>query len=53
MKERAPCTIYIVRHGETDWNANKIIQGWSESNLAEEGKQQAKELAVELGLANF
>jgi len=24
------CTLYVVRHGETDWNKRGIIQGHSE-----------------------
>jgi len=37
--------IYLVRHGETDWNAERRIQGQSDSRLNENGRQQAAELA--------
>ncbi len=38
-------TIYMVRHGKTEWNEKGIIQGHSDSPLTKEGKEQAKELA--------
>ncbi len=34
-------TWYFVRHGETDWNAEKRMQGQWESNLNENGRQHA------------
>ncbi len=38
--------IYIVRHGETDWNRRKIIQGSSRDNpLNKKGIKQAEKLA--------
>lgn len=37
--------LYFVRHGETDWNVKKKIQGKTDVPLNENGKQQAKELA--------
>ena len=30
-KERPP--IYFVRHGETDWNVQGLIQGWTDIEL--------------------
>ncbi len=42
-------TIYLFRHGETDLNKNKIMQGSDvNSSLNESGKKQAKELASKL-----
>ena len=35
--------LYFVRHGETDWNVKKKIQGKTDVPLNETGKQQAKE----------
>ncbi len=37
-------TIYIIRHGETVWNIEHIIQGHSDSPLTEKGEEQAKAL---------
>lgn len=42
-------TIYLFRHGETDLNKKKIIQGSEvDSQLNENGKKQAEELAEKL-----
>ena len=39
--------LYILRHGKTDWNNKKRIQGKTNIPLNEEGRQQAREAAVE------
>ena len=36
--------IYLVRHGETVYNIQRIIQGWCDSPLTEEGIKQARKL---------
>lgn len=41
-------TIYIVRHGQTDWNVKRLIQGHIDIPLNEEGKRQAKKISIEL-----
>ncbi len=41
----SPCTFYIVRHGETVWNTQEILQGHMDSSLTEKGLDQAKEIA--------
>jgi probable phosphoglycerate mutase len=41
-------TIYITRHGQTEWNVEKRMQGWSDSPLTELGIQQAKWLEERL-----
>ncbi|MBB1198884.1 phosphoglycerate mutase GpmB [Enterobacteriaceae bacterium 89] len=33
--------VYLVRHGETQWNAERRIQGQSDSPLTEKGEHQA------------
>lgn len=43
--KQASCTLYIVRHGETEWNVQRIIQGQTDSRLTEKGQKQAKILA--------
>ncbi len=40
--------LYFVRHGETEWNVKKKIQGKTDIPLNENGKKQAKELADKL-----
>ncbi len=42
-----PCSIILVRHGETDWNAAGKSQGWRDIPLNENGKAQARDLARE------
>jgi broad specificity phosphatase PhoE len=41
-------TLLLVRHGETDWNAEGKLQGHSDRPLNEYGRRQAKELAERL-----
>ncbi len=40
--------LYFVRHGETEWNVRKKIQGSTDIPLNENGLQQAHRLAKEL-----
>lgn len=44
---------YIVRHGETEWNALSKIQGQSDIPLNASGKTQAKKRANELKHVKF
>ncbi|AFJ48415.1 2,3-diphosphoglycerate-dependent phosphoglycerate mutase GpmB [Shimwellia blattae] len=37
--------VYLVRHGETQWNAQRRIQGQSDSPLTEVGERQAWQVA--------
>jgi len=37
--------LYIARHGETDWNLEHRLQGWTDRPLNETGRRQALELA--------
>ncbi len=37
----------LVRHGETDWNAAGILQGWLDVPINDLGRQQALDLAGE------
>lgn len=47
------CTLYIVRHGQTDWNAQGLIQGETDVPLNKEGVNQAKDLAKNLQKIKF
>lgn len=38
--------LWIVRHGETEWNVNGRIQGWQDIALTSLGSEQAKQLAI-------
>lgn len=51
--KRKLCTFYIVRHGETEWNIKKIIQGQKNVPLNKNGKQQAIEVAKKLKHTQF
>lgn len=47
------CTMYIVRHGETEWNVAKRMQGHTNSNLTKLGMEQAKARAKSLKNIKF
>ena len=40
--------LMLVRHGETEWNAQRRYQGQSDMPLSELGKRQAKQIAERL-----
>jgi len=46
-------TIHLIRHGQTNWNLEKRIQGQTESELTELGRQQARDVALALKDVNF
>lgn len=39
---------WLIRHGETEWNANRRLQGWLDIPLSDVGLEQARQLAVHL-----
>jgi broad specificity phosphatase PhoE len=41
-------TLLLVRHGETDWNADGRLQGQTDRPLNDFGRRQARQLAKEL-----
>lgn len=46
MTERT--RILLVRHGQTDWNRERRIQGWGASSLTRRGREQARALGRHL-----
>jgi len=42
------CTIYLVRHGRTDWNDKRLIMGQTDRSLTKDGISKAEILAKEL-----
>ena len=40
--------LYVVRHGQTDWNVENRFQGHTNTHLTKLGKQQAENLALSL-----
>lgn len=45
--------VYIFRHGQTDWNIEKRVQGWSDIPLNDVGRKEAKSLAKKVGNADI
>jgi len=46
-------TLLLVRHGETDWNADGRLQGQTDRPLSDFGRRQARQLAEELADEEF
>lgn len=42
------CRVYLIRHGETEWNSTLKFQGATDIQLSERGRQQAFSLAKRL-----
>ena len=45
--------IYVIRHGQTDWNVERRIQGHTDTLLNETGKSQALDLSKRLENIDF
>lgn len=44
--ELPPTSILMIRHGETDWNVRRVIQGWRGTGLNALGRRQARMTAA-------
>ena len=47
------CTIYIVRHGESEANVKQILQGHMNTKLTKQGEAQAREAGKKLKKIHF
>lgn len=45
--------LYVIRHGETEWNKEKRSQGRLDSSLTEKGKKDARSLGARLDNTEF
>lgn len=45
--------LYLVRHGQTEWNVQKRMQGWEDSSLTEKGVNNAIALRKKLEGVEF
>jgi len=45
--------LWLIRHGETEWNASGRIQGFSDVALSDTGIKQAEALAARIGHERF
>lgn len=41
-------TLVLLRHGETDWNRDRLVQGWAPVALNERGREQARTAGTHL-----
>jgi len=46
-------TLYLIRHGQTEWNVQKRMQGWQDSPLTELGVRHANWLSESLREVDF
>jgi probable phosphoglycerate mutase len=49
----AVCRLYVLRHGETEWNVEQRLQGHTDSGLTQWGRRQVELLGKRLGALPF
>lgn len=42
-------TVYLTRHGQTEWNSRGRMMGWADEDINELGRAQAARLAARMG----
>jgi 2,3-bisphosphoglycerate-dependent phosphoglycerate mutase len=45
--------LVLLRHGESDWNKENRFTGWTDVDLSEKGRQEAKEAGVALKAGGY
>ncbi len=45
--------LYLIRHGKTVWNEKGLLQGHTDTELTEDGKEKAKELGIKMQNIHF
>ncbi len=53
LNDKNYCRLYIIRHGETDWNLKELVQGHTDIALNKTGEKQANDLAKMLNRIKF
>lgn len=53
MSGESAVILWLVRHGETDWNAAGRFQGWTDVPLNDTGRAQAQQLQELLAASDF
>ncbi|MGE0581965.1 MAG: 2,3-diphosphoglycerate-dependent phosphoglycerate mutase [Steroidobacteraceae bacterium] len=48
-----PGTLILVRHGQSAWNLENLFTGWTDVDLTEQGRAEAKQAGVEIRQAGI
>ena len=40
--------LVMIRHGESEWNKQNLFTGWSDVDLSETGRKEAREAGIYL-----